>query len=194
MINEVESACCYLRRFRSSIAWVDYTVDTSILHVIVINADSSSLSLLHTLTSAMGVIFACWKRAFSGTLDGVQHDAEMRLFCISHNYWWLLQNFFFCVYSFRNLACFPAAHCNSDHCRKIEAQHLQIDSVSLNLMDVGIDSLYTEWVAGKSKYSVLHWKWWMWDLNAWILKAHIAWMDRYAIPHFWSLLQTCPHQ
>lgn len=59
VINEVESACCYLRRFRSSIAWVDYTVDTSILHVIVINADSSSLSLLHTLTSAMGVIFAC---------------------------------------------------------------------------------------------------------------------------------------
>lgn len=59
MINELESACCYLRRFRSSIAWVDYTVDTSILHAIVINADSSSLSLLLTLTSAMGIIFAC---------------------------------------------------------------------------------------------------------------------------------------
>lgn len=59
MINEFESVCCCLRRFRSRIAWADCTVDTSILHVIVINADASSLSLLHTLTSAMSIIFAC---------------------------------------------------------------------------------------------------------------------------------------
>lgn len=27
----------------------------------------------------------------------------------------------------------------------------------------------------------MHWTWWMWDLSAWILKKHIAWMDRYTI-------------
>lgn len=59
MINELESPLCCFRSFSSSIAWADYTVDTNILHVIVINADASSLSLLHMLTSAMSIIFAC---------------------------------------------------------------------------------------------------------------------------------------
>lgn len=63
---------------------------------------------------------------------------------------------FFHVYQFGNLACSPAAYCNSGHCTEMEAQHLQIGSIALNVMDVGIDSLYTEWGAHKSKYSVLH--------------------------------------
>lgn len=58
MINKFGSPWCCLRRFRSSIAWVDYTVDTGILHVIVINADAPSLSVLHTLTSAVSITFA----------------------------------------------------------------------------------------------------------------------------------------
>lgn len=63
---------------------------------------------------------------------------------------------FFHVYQFGNLTCSPAAYCNSGHCTEMEAQHLQIGSIALNVMDVGIDSLYTEWGAHKSKYSVLH--------------------------------------